>query len=106
MLPGTSGSCGHLNNLKFKSFENAGRPSRVPGGKQIFTVSLIHHPGEYLIDVVHRRAVFLGRSMAVLMPYLPFAPARYRCTTVYLRSKRVLRLNVEDSFYCTVPAEY
>ncbi|KAL0123529.1 hypothetical protein PUN28_005798 [Cardiocondyla obscurior] len=54
----TSRGFGHLSNLKFKSFENAAsRHDAVPGGKQIFTVSLIH-AGERLIDVVHRRALF------------------------------------------------
>jgi len=59
-----------------------------PGGKQIFTVSLIH-AGECLIDVVHRRAIFLGRNMAVLMPYLPTS---YFCAIQVhnLRSKYAL----------------
>jgi len=54
---GTSRGFGHLSNLKFKSFENATeRREMILGGKQIFTISLIHAE-ERLIDVVHRRAL-------------------------------------------------
>lgn len=62
-----------VSNLKFKSFENAvDRPSVrppihhevAPGGKQIFTVSLIHAE-ERLIDVVHAVLFFLRRARAV-----------------------------------------
>jgi len=60
--PGTSGGFGHLSNLKFKSFENAAeRREMVLGGKQIFTISLIHAK-ERLIDVVHRRALSFFRE--------------------------------------------
>lgn len=41
-----------MSNLKFKSFGNAAdRHEVAPGGKQIFTVSLIHAE-ERLIDAV------------------------------------------------------
>lgn len=53
---------GHLSNLKFKSFENAADHHEVPpGGKQIFTVSLIHAE-ERLIDIVHAARLFFIRE--------------------------------------------
>lgn len=53
---------GHLSNLKFKSFENVVDCHGVPpGGKQIFTVSLIHAE-ERLIDIVHAARLFFLRE--------------------------------------------
>lgn len=63
-----------VRNLKFKSFENAADciTEVAPGGKQIFTVSLIHAE-ERLIDIVHARLFFLrderGKNNAVPVPH-------------------------------------
>lgn len=59
--PGTSEDFGHLSNLKFKSFENAAdRGSRevAPGGKQMFTVSLIHAGETFNRCCSSQRALF------------------------------------------------
>lgn len=85
--PGVPGGFDHLNNLKFKSFENvADRREVVPGGKQIFTVFLIY-ARERLIDVVHRRRApfFLREKHGCVVP----SSLHPLCTDArrYLRSR-------------------
>lgn len=88
---------GHLSNLKFKSFENAAdRHEVVPGGKQIFTVSLIHAE-ERLIDIVHAARLFFLREEKYgrVIPAVPQTHAIW-----YLRS-RCVSFDSQDSSYRT-----